>query len=26
VQRGGNVDLMETIPIEPDDIEQLMKR
>jgi Xaa-Pro aminopeptidase len=26
VQRGGNVDLMETIPIEPGDVEQLMKR
>jgi Xaa-Pro aminopeptidase len=26
VQRGGNVDLTETIPIEPGEIEQLMKR
>jgi Xaa-Pro aminopeptidase len=26
VQKGGNVDLMEKIPIEPDEVEQLMRR
>jgi Xaa-Pro aminopeptidase len=26
VQEGGNVDLMEKIPIEPDEVEQLMRR
>ncbi len=26
IQDGGNVDLMKNIPIEPDDIERLMRR